>query len=265
MAEGLHLTRQDTGVVRAVLDRGAENLITAEMCDALTTFLRDPSPDAHVLVLASRAPNFCLGRERWATSVTQLREEVGKLVALNRALQATRLVTVAEVNGDAAGYGAGLAALCDMAFAAPSARFWFPEVDMDLAPAVVLAWLPLLVGRKNAFRLTATGRKISASEAAGIGLVTAVAPSLDALETTVRDEVASLTKHSRRVHGEIKEFLRATADLSQDQCYDLATEKLILGSLTRAGDSGSTRAKEVSQAGVGEGQDTSTPLRQMSR
>lgn len=251
MAEGLHFSHQDAGVVRAVLDRGADNLLTAQMCDELTSWLREPPPDAHVLVLSSGAPNFCLGRERWASGLTQLREEVGKLVALNRALQATRLVTVAEVNGDAAGFGVGLAALCDLSIAAPSARFWFPEVDMDLAPAVVLAWLPRLVGRACAFRLTATGRRITADEAARIGLITAVSPTPDALAASVRDEVAALTAHSRRVHGQIKEFLRATADLSQDHSYDLAVEKLILGSLARTG--------------VGEGPGTPTPPHDTSR
>ncbi|MGH3328145.1 MAG: enoyl-CoA hydratase/isomerase family protein [Streptomycetales bacterium] len=238
MVEGLQLSRQDDGAVLAVLERGEGNLLTGQMCDALTAYLRDPPPAAHVLVLAPRGPNFCLGRERQAEAPQQLREEVGALVALNRALLATRLVTVAKVNGDAAGYGVGLAALCDVTVAAPSARFWFPEVEMGLAPAVVLAWLPRMVGRKYAFHLTATGRKISAAEAAEIGLVSAVAPSRDALETAVQDEVAGLTKHSRRVHGEIKEFLRVSADLSQDQAYDLAIEKLILGSMARGGDHG---------------------------
>ncbi|MGH3341755.1 MAG: enoyl-CoA hydratase/isomerase family protein [Carbonactinosporaceae bacterium] len=239
MAEGMALSRQDDGVVLAVLEHGEGNLVTRQMCDALTVYLREPPDDAHILVLAPRGPNFCLGRERRAGTPQELREEVDALVALNRALVTTRLVTVAKVNGDAAGYGVGLAALCDVTVAAPAARFWFPEVEMGLAPAVVLAWLPRLVGRKCAFQLTATGRKVFAAEAAQIGLVTAVAPSTDELEAAVRDEVAGLTKHSPRVHGEIKEFLRASADLSQDQAGDLATEKLILGSMARAGERGS--------------------------
>ncbi|MQA84036.1 MAG: enoyl-CoA hydratase/isomerase family protein [Streptosporangiales bacterium] len=233
MAEGLRLSQPDDGVVRATIDRGEENLLTGQICDELAAFLREPPSDAHVLVLAPRGPNFCLGRERRAKTVAQLREEVGALVALNRALRTTRLVTVAQVTGGAAGYGVGLAALCDVAVAAPSARFWFPEVDIGLAPAVVLAWLPRLVGSKQAFLLTASGRKISAVQAAEIGLVTMVAPADDALEQTVRDEVAALRKHSSRVHGEIKAFLRAGEDLSEDQTYDLAVEKLILASVER--------------------------------
>lgn len=235
MARGLDLRPDGDGVIRAVVDNGPDNLVTVQTCEALTAYLHDPPPDAHVLVLAADGPVFCLGRERRATTAAELRAEVGALVALNRALADSRLVTVAQVHGDAAGYGVGLAALCDLAVAAPSARFWFPEVEMDLAPAVVLAWLPRVVGRQQAFRLTATGRKIGAAEAAALGLVTLVAPSDAALATTARDEIAHLTKHSRRVHGEIKTFLRASTDLSADAAHDLAAEKLVVESLVRRG------------------------------
>ena len=36
-------------------------------------------------------------------------------------------------------------------------RFYFPEVGIGLAPALVLAWLPRLIGERQAFWLTATG------------------------------------------------------------------------------------------------------------
>lgn len=234
-ADGLRLSGPDDGVVRAVIDRGTDNLLTTALCEALTGYLRRPQADAHVLVVAPAGESFCLGRQRGAASVAELREEVGALVALNRALRATRLVTVAQVNGDAAGFGVGLAALCDLTVSVASARFWFPEVDMDLAPALVLAWLPRLVGHKQALRLTATGRRLTAAEAAGIGLVTTVVATEEALVTAVRDEVADLTKHDRRVHGEIKAFLRASAALSEDQAYDLAADRLVLESIAQHG------------------------------
>lgn len=232
MVAGLELARQGDALA-AVIDCGEENLLTGEICAALTACLRDPPSDAHVLLLAARGPCFCLGRERRAETPAQLREEVRALVALNQALSTTRLATVAQVHGDAAGFGVGLAALCDVTVAAPSARFWFPEVDIDLAPVVVLAWLPRLVGRKQALYLTQTGRKISAARAAEIGLVTSVSPSDAALEVSVRGEVAGLAEHAPRVHAEISAFLRASSDLSEDQAYDLAVEKLIIGSMER--------------------------------
>jgi len=70
---------------------------------------------------------------------------------MTRPLRCTRLVTVTEVRGDAAGFGVGVLAACDVAVAEAGARFFFPEVGIGLAPAVVLAWLPRVVGEREAF------------------------------------------------------------------------------------------------------------------
>ena len=234
MAEGLAVT-VDGPVVRVVIDRGDDNLLTTAMCDELTGLLAAPPPGTHVLRLAAEGPCFCLGRERRAGTVQELRREVGALVALNRALRHSPLVTVAEVHGDAAGFGVGLAALCRVSIAAPSARFWFPEVEIGLAPTVVLSWLPRLVGPKRAFDLTATARRVDAAEALGLGLLTAVAPSDPALEATVDDYVATLCRHQPAVHAQITGFLEASADLTQDQADELAADKLILASLAGRG------------------------------
>jgi methylglutaconyl-CoA hydratase len=221
----------DGAVLTVRLERPPGNLLTTAMCAELTALLRDPPAGAHVLHLTAEGPSFCLGRERAAADPDGLRAEVGALVTLNRALDATPLVTVAEVSGDAAGFGAGLAALCRVAIAAPSARLWFPEVELGLAPAVVLTWLPRLVGRRLAFDLTATGRRLTAAEAAQAGLLTAVAPTDAALPGTVADRVAALTKHPARVHAEIAAFLDATAGLTTDAAYELATDRLVLSAL----------------------------------
>src|SRR3712207_6933355 len=49
-------------------------------------------------------------------------------------------------------------AACDVSVAVASARIFFPEVSIGLAPALVLAWLPRVIGAREAFWLTATGR-----------------------------------------------------------------------------------------------------------
>lgn len=226
----------DGPVVRVALDRGDGNLLTTEMCERLAGLLLDPPAGARVLRLAARGPSFCLGRERGAADLEALRTEVGALVALNRALRRSPLVTVAEVHGDAAGFGVGLVALCRVSIAAPSARLWFPEVEIGLAPVVVLAWLPRMVGPKRAFDLTATARRVTAGEALGLGLLTSVASSDDALEETVDDYVATLLELPAAPQAEIAAFLEVSADLTQDQADELATEKLILASM--AGRSG---------------------------
>lgn len=229
---GLAVTSAD-GVVDVVLRRGNDNLLTMEMCGVLTDRLLTADAEDHVLRIRADGPVFCLGRERRAETPHELRTEVRTLVALNEALSSSPMVTVAQVHGDAVGFGVGLAALCDITIAAPSAGFRFPEVEIDLAPVVVLSWLPRVIGRRQAFRLTASGARVDAHRAAELGLVSTVSDSDDSLDAVVADEIAALRKHTPRVHGEIKDFLRATADLSETQAYELALDRLVVGSMAR--------------------------------
>lgn len=228
--DGLHL-EVDGGVVVATIDRGEANLVSMEMCGALTDLLFDPPAGTRVLHLRAAPPVFCLGRDRGATDEDGLRVEAETLVALNRALREGRLLTVAEVGGDAAGYGVGLAALCDLSFTAPSARFWFPEVDAGLAPTVVLAWLPSLVSRTHAFRLTATGARVDGREAARLGLVTAVAERDEDLSALVTAEIGRLLSRSEYAQSEIRSFLRDSAGADAETVDRLAVDRLVANSL----------------------------------
>jgi methylglutaconyl-CoA hydratase len=236
-ADGLQLDLEGSVIV-ATIQRGEENLISMDMCRALTAVLFDPPEGTRVLHLRAAPPVFCLGRDRGASGEDALRGEAETLVALNRALREGRLVTVAEVAGDAAGYGVGLAALCDMSFAAPSARFWFPEVDADLAPTIVLAWLPRLVSRSQAFRLTASGQRIDGRQAARLGLVTAAADSDEDLSVLVQSEIQALLSKPARAQGLIRSFLCDTSVAEPEEIDKMAIDQLVANSmrLSKVGD-----------------------------
>ena len=224
---------QDGGVLTARLDSPQGNLMSMAMCDALTAVLSAPPDDAHILVITGGGDEFCMGRERTAATPEDLPGEVGRLVAVNEALAATPLVTVARVHGDAAGFGVGIAALCDVAIATRSARLHFPEVRINLAPALVLAWLPRVVGRRAAFWLTASGAEVAGDEAVRIGLLNEVTENLETLDEAVDRTVAALSSGLPRVHTEIKAMLRSVESLSPRQSYELASDRLVLGSLRR--------------------------------
>jgi enoyl-CoA hydratase/carnithine racemase len=195
--------------------------------------LTAPPSGVHVLVLTAAGDTFCMGRERTAASPDDLPTEVRRLIAVNEALAATPLVTVARVHGDAAGFGVGLAALCDVAVATRAARLSFPEVRINLAPALVLAWLPHMVGRRAAFWLTASGAPVSGEEAVRLGLLNEVTEDVDALDAAVAEKVAALLAGEPRVHNEIRSMLRSVNSLSVPQAYELAADRLVLGSLKR--------------------------------
>lgn len=230
---GLTVTQPAAGVLVAELDRPPGNLWTIELCQELTALLTSPPPGAHVLRLRSAGEAFCLGRERGGATPGQLREEATVLVAMTRALRSTPLVTVAEVQGDAAGFGVGVLAACDVAVAVESALFSFPEVEIGLAPALVLAWLPRVVGPRQAFWLTATGEQIPAARALELGLLNAVVPGAAALRADVDERVAALRRRSPRVHSDIRDMLRAMSAVGDDAALDLSIDRLVVGSLRR--------------------------------
>ena len=235
---GFTISPVSDGVVVAELDRGPENLWTLGDLHELTTLLTDPPEGAHVVRVRSVNEAFCLGRERGGTSTAPgvVRGEAETLVAVTRAFRRTRLVTVAEVQGDAAGFGVGVLAACDVAVAVADARISFPEVGIGLAPALVLAWLPRKIGERQAFWLTATGEKITAARAAELGLLNAVVGSAEELRKDVDERVALLRARSPRVHADIRDMLRAFGAVGDDQALDMSIDRLVVGSLRRGED-----------------------------
>ncbi|MFN4258968.1 MAG: enoyl-CoA hydratase/isomerase family protein [Gemmataceae bacterium] len=90
--------------------------------------------------------------------------------------------TIAAVNGAAVAGGAGLVTVCDLAVAAPSAKFGYPEVRRGLVAAMVMPHLLRHVGERCARYLLLTGELIDADEAQRRGLINAVTPAEQLLE-----------------------------------------------------------------------------------
>lgn len=203
------------------------------LCRRLVRLLDTPPEGAHVLLIRGTGDAFCLGRDRGGATPAEVHDEAQTLVDLTRAMRRTRLVTVAEVNGDAAGFGVGVIAACNVAVAVSGARLSFPEVGIGLAPALVLAWLPRVVGEREAFWLTATGEQITADRARDLGLLNEVVPTRADLTAAVDARVAALRSRSPRVHADIRDMLRAFAGVSEDAALDLSVDRLVVGSLRR--------------------------------
>jgi enoyl-CoA hydratase/carnithine racemase len=232
MAE-LRVEPVSDGVLEVVIDRPPDNLLTVELCAEFTALLQRPPAGAHVLRLTAAGQVFCLGRERAGGTAAELVAETRTLARLHHALRSSPLITVAEVQGDAAGFGVGVLAACDVAVAISDAHFWFPEVGINLAPALVLAWLPRVIGEREALWLMATGDQITAARALELGLLTQVVNGPDALAKDVAARVATLRSRNPRIHSEIKDLLRAFRSLDEDQAVELSVDRLVVGALRR--------------------------------
>jgi cyclohexa-1,5-dienecarbonyl-CoA hydratase len=101
------------------------------------------------------------------------------------------LITV--VRGPALGGGCELVAFSDACIASEDATFGFPEIKLGCFPPVASLVLPSVVGAHRAAELMLVGEPIDAMRAETIGLVNAVASSLD---EEADEFVAGFARHS---------------------------------------------------------------------
>lgn len=106
-----------------------------------------------------------------------------------RALTRVPCLTVALVEGEASGAGAGLVAACDMAIARPAARFGFPGVKDGGVPAVIAPYVAAAIGPRRTAALFMTGRMVDAGQALAMGLIDEVADDLAGAAERLAGEV----------------------------------------------------------------------------
>ena len=116
---------------------------------------------------------------------------------------------IARVNGHARAGGLGLIAAADIAVAAAASTFAFTEVRVGVAPAMILVPALRVMDPRFLARLTLTGDRFSAGEAAAAGLLTAAVDDDTALDAWVAALVDALRKAAPGAVRATKELLRA--------------------------------------------------------
>jgi methylglutaconyl-CoA hydratase len=182
------LSELSAGVLTLTLNRpDKRNALSAELLGLLARELERADLDAAVRVVAIRGAgkDFCAGADLdellASADKTPAENETAALVLGNVFIQMRKLPkpVVAVIHGRALAGGAGLVTGCDIALAPESARIGYPEIQRGFVPAMVMTMLRRAVGEKLAFDLAATGRVLTAAEAAGAGLVSRVFPDQD--------------------------------------------------------------------------------------
>lgn len=133
------------------------------------------------------------------------------------AVEKTAKPILAMINGYCFGGGLELAMACDLRIGSNRATFGQTEINIGIIPGGGGSQrLPRLVGLGNALRLTLTGDRIDAVEAARIGLVDEVVPHAR-LERRTFEIAGKIVKHSALAVRLAKAAVRASARLPLDQ------------------------------------------------
>ncbi len=175
------------GAVRILILNRPEklNALSLDMQQRLLVQMKTVAADndARVLILTGAGRAFCCGgdhaiRQEVISAGAIRKEEIGRAyVETMRCLMELSIPVIAAVNGIAAGFGAGLVALCDMVVMGEDASLSDPHVKFGLAadPSAQLMW-PRLTSRLVARELLLSGRQVDAREAVNLGLANKMCP-----------------------------------------------------------------------------------------
>jgi methylglutaconyl-CoA hydratase len=208
------------------------NEVTGTMFDAMLAELRNEvsNPRARVLRIRACGNVFCTGRERAGRTPAAIRRELSRILKFKAALRPSSLISIAEVQGNAFGFGFGLAILCDFPLVAEHASLAFPEMRHGLAPAAIMAYLGEYALPRFAFPLVLFGQPIDPHGAQQIGLISQVCPA-DRLSTEADALVDRILHLDPAAVRQCKSFFLNAQQHSFDQNCRLAIDALTKGSL----------------------------------
>ncbi|WP_280218483.1 enoyl-CoA hydratase/isomerase family protein [Nocardia neocaledoniensis] len=222
--------RVDEHIATITLNRPDRmNAFTMEMVDRWAEALRsaERDDDVRAVLVTGSGKAFCSGvdldefsgEERGPLQEKHLLTDRVHQVAL--AMDEMSKPVIAAVNGVAVGAGMDMSLMCDIRFAAASARFSEGYIRVGLVPGDGgCYYLPRIVGTATALRLLWTGEFIDSAEAKRIGLVSEVYPD-DELIDRAREFVGTLARQApiavrmikRSVRSAERQDLRAALDL----------------------------------------------------
>ena len=193
-------TSRDGAVLTITLNRpDVLNAFNTSMHAALRNALEEAEDGSvRAVVLTGAGRGFCVGQD-----LSEFREsprDIGDRLRSNYhpnvlAIRALEKPVIAAVNGPAAGAGLSIACACDIRIASDGASFVPAFINIGLIPdSGGTYFISQLLGYARAFEWMTSGRKLSAAEAHGWGLVSEVveADGLAARAAELAVEYASL-------------------------------------------------------------------------
>ena len=187
----------DEGALWLTLNRPEQlNALTGEMVIALVEELRGAvaRDDVRLVVLTGAGPAFSAGADLGGDNAQENYDaaSVDGANMLIRAITELDKPVVCALNGIAAGVGMSVALACDLVVATESAALTLAFTKIGLMPdGGASALIAAAVGRIRAMRMALMAERISAADAFGWGLVTAVYP-VDQFDVEVSSVISTL-------------------------------------------------------------------------
>jgi len=158
-------------------------------------------------------------------SIRDQRKGFARLALFYESIRRSRMISIASVNGLALGGGCGLAAVCDIAIASKTAKFGLPEINLGVAPLIVLLPVMRLIGSKRAFWHAARGKTITAKDALRIGLVSSLFEK-ERLDDEASNLAREMVNKSGIVLSLIKKGVQEANEFSYSKAYKYLKELL---------------------------------------
>ena len=190
----VQVDRHDDGIAVVTLDDpDRRNAMTVEMGDAIQTTFQELARDAdlRVVVLTGAPPAFSAGgdlgmledlsrrtREEGYDATEHMREFYMRFLAVRD----VPVPVIAAVNGHAVGAGLCVALACDLLLVADEAKVGLNFARLALHPGMAGSWLlPRHLGQQRAAEWLYTGRLVSGTEAAEVGMALRSLPADEVL------------------------------------------------------------------------------------
>ncbi|GAJ40020.1 enoyl-CoA hydratase [Saccharococcus caldoxylosilyticus] len=181
---------QENGIAIVTLNRPeAANALSSSLLNELSELLGDLAfrKDIRVVIVTGAGEKvFCAGadlKERAGMNETEVRKTVALIRETINQVEQLPQPVIAVLNGSAFGGGLELALACDIRVAVDTAQLGLTETSLGIIPgAGGTQRLPRLIGKGKAKELIFTAKRITAQEAAQIGLVEYVVPRAQLME-----------------------------------------------------------------------------------
>ncbi|WP_299193974.1 enoyl-CoA hydratase [uncultured Erythrobacter sp.] len=237
------------GILRLTLnDADRRNALSERMMADLTAAIAEAGADAavRVIVLAANGPAFCAGHDLKEITAARAAGDSGQadftriMAACSAMMQS--IVTcpkpvIAEVAGVATAAGCQLVASCDLAFAAETAQFATPGVNIGLFCSTPMVALSRNLSAKHAMEMLLTGDMISAARAVEIGLVNRAVPMQDLRDVT-QDVASKIASKSSMTLSTGKRAFYAQREMSLADAYEHASRVMVENLLAKDAEEG---------------------------